>query len=114
MPRRNRPGRRRGRPRGAGPGPAPRPLPAHGSAFTPTRVEPGPGRLAGEEFRVRDISAGQAVKWYRCPGCDQEIPPGVAHVVAWPESWGAGADDRRHWHRNCWAKRGHRGPTRRR
>ncbi len=90
-----------------------RPLPSLG-AFQLTRTEPGPGRLAGEDFNVRDVQSGQAVKWYRCPGCDQEIPPGVAHIVAWPADYGAGADDRRHWHRNCWGKRGDRGITRRR
>ncbi|HJG58197.1 MAG TPA: ATP/GTP-binding protein, partial [Corynebacterium xerosis] len=73
----------------------------------------GPGRLAGEDFQVRDVAPGQATKWYRCPGCDQEIPPGVAHVVAWPSDYGGRADDRRHWHRNCWGKRGDRGITRR-
>ena len=41
---------------------------------------------------------------YRCPGCDQLIPPGVPHVVAWPED-GDAVDERRHWHRACWAAR---------
>ncbi|AKG45560.1 ATP/GTP-binding protein [Streptomyces xiamenensis] len=61
----------------------------------------------GEEWVVRRISGGAAVKHYRCPGCDQEIPPGVPHVVSWPR---AGAvDDRRHWHRSCWEARDRRG-----
>ena len=30
----------------------------------------------------------RAGKRYRCPGCDQEIPSGVPHVVAWPEHGG--------------------------
>lgn len=117
MPRRNRrgggngSGRRRGRKSG---GAQPRPLPAFGSSFSATRVEAGPGRLSAEEFNVRDITAGQARKWYRCPGCDQEIPPGVAHVVAWPVDYGGRADDRRHWHCNCWRKRSDRGVHRRR
>ena len=89
-----------------------RPLPGLG-AFQVTRTEAGPGRLAGEDFQVHDVAPGQATKWYRCPGCDQEIPPGVAHVVAWPSDYGGRADDRRHWHRNCWGKRGDRGITRR-
>jgi hypothetical protein len=55
----------------------------------------------GEAWRVRHVPAGSAPgKRYRCPGCDQEIPPGVSHVVAWPEY--GGVDDRRHWHTACW------------
>ncbi|KJK59862.1 hypothetical protein [Saccharothrix sp. ST-888] len=58
---------------------------------------------AGEEWVVQTV-AGTAGRHYRCPGCDQEIPPGVGHVVAWP-GYGAGVDDRRHWHRACWSAR---------
>jgi hypothetical protein len=47
----------------------------------------------GEEWAVRQIGGGTG-KRYRCPGCDQEIPPGVPHVVAWPRL--GGVDDRRH------------------
>ncbi|WP_405588066.1 ATP/GTP-binding protein [Streptomyces sp. NBC_01190] len=54
----------------------------------------------GEEWIVRPIAGSASGKHYRCPGCDQEIPPGVGHVVAWREY--AGVDDRRHWHRACW------------
>ena len=36
----------------------------------------------------------------RCPGCDQLIPDGVPHVVAWPAH--SGVDERRHWHKSCW------------
>jgi hypothetical protein len=53
----------------------------------------------GEEWVMRPV-AGSTGKTYRCPGCDQEIPPGVGHVVAWSEQHGV--DDRRHWHRPCW------------
>ena len=106
----------RGKKRRRGPsqskGGAHRPLPSLG-AFQNTRTESGPGRLAGEDFNVRDVASGQATKWYRCPGCDQEIPPGVAHIVAWPADYGGRADDRRHWHRNFWGKRADRGITRR-
>ena len=52
---------------------------------------------------VRRMAGAAAQKAYRCPGCDQEIYPGVAHVVVWPEH--AGADDRRHWHTVCWERR---------
>ncbi|MFV0127736.1 ATP/GTP-binding protein [Streptomyces sp. HMX112] len=55
----------------------------------------------GEPWSVRNVAgAGAAGKRYRCPGCDQEIPPGLAHVVAWPEF--GGVEDRRHWHKACW------------
>ncbi|WP_245532922.1 hypothetical protein [Corynebacterium ulceribovis] len=70
------------------------------------RTEAGPGKLAAEDFYVRIVPSARAVKWYRCPGCQQEIPPGVAHIVAWPVEWGYREDDRRHWHRGCWQRRG--------
>ncbi|MEV0961283.1 ATP/GTP-binding protein [Streptomyces sp. NPDC049910] len=55
----------------------------------------------GEDWRVRHVAGASAAgKRYRCPGCDQEIPPGTPHVVAWPDY--GGVDDRRHWHRACW------------
>lgn len=55
----------------------------------------------GEEWSVRHVAgASSAGKTYRCPGCDQEIGSGVAHVVAWPQY--GGVDDRRHWHKACW------------
>ncbi|UGY93675.1 ATP/GTP-binding protein [Streptomyces gobiensis] len=60
----------------------------------------------GEEWVVRLISGGGAAKRYRCPGCDQEIPPGVPHVVAW-QQYGS-VDDRRHWHKACWNARDRR------
>ncbi|MEV6653010.1 ATP/GTP-binding protein [Streptomyces sp. NPDC051219] len=56
----------------------------------------------GEDWVVRHVSGASAAgKRYRCPGCDQEIPAGVPHVVAWPQ-YGGGLDDRRHWHKACW------------
>jgi hypothetical protein len=48
---------------------------------------------------VKLITEGRAVKQYRCPGCDHEINPGTAHVVAWRIDDEQG---RRHWHRGCW------------
>ncbi|MFC7406295.1 hypothetical protein [Georgenia alba] len=70
-----------------------------------TRTERGPG---GEEYAVREVAGSE--KSYRCPGCDQVVPPGLAHVVAWPTEHllgtRAGLDERRHWHTSCWrAKR---------
>ncbi|QSB15879.1 hypothetical protein JQS43_05975 [Natronosporangium hydrolyticum] len=67
-----------------------------------------------ESYRVRHIPGGAAGKTYRCPGCAQEISPGVPHVVAWPESGLAGFGgeaDRRHWHTGCWRARDRRRPT---
>jgi len=86
----------------------------------------GPGELrAGEqvqfwrevEYRVRPVSgassagassAGSASS-YRCPGCDQLLAAGVAHLVAWPAE-DLHASDRRHWHRACWQARERRSP----
>ncbi|MGC0363204.1 hypothetical protein ABH922_001188 [Rhodococcus sp. 27YEA15] len=73
------------------------------------REEPGPG---GELYLVRPIPGANATKSYRCPGCDHDIRPGVAHVVTWPSEPG-GAEERRHWHTGCWSGRGTRGLTRR-
>lgn len=64
----------------------------------------------GEEYIVRTVPGARATKAYRCPGCDHEIMPGIAHVVAWPVG---AADDRRHWHSGCWGGRATRGLTRR-
>jgi hypothetical protein len=55
------------------------------------------------DWVVRRMAGAAASKAYRCPGCDQQIYPGVGHVVVWPEH--AGADDRRHWHTVCWERR---------
>ncbi|RSO22911.1 ATP/GTP-binding protein [Streptomyces sp. WAC 06725] len=60
----------------------------------------------GEDWVVRHLGGGGAAKHYRCPGCDQEIPPGVPHVVAWPRE--GDVDDRRHWHKACWNARDRR------
>ncbi|MFE4501491.1 ATP/GTP-binding protein [Rhodococcus sp. NPDC056743] len=73
------------------------------------REEPGPG---GELYMVRPIPGANATKFYRCPGCDHDIRPSVAHVVTWPSEPG-GAAERRHWHTGCWSGRGTRGLTRR-
>jgi hypothetical protein len=62
------------------------------------------------EWTVRSIFGGGATKAYRCPGCMQEIRPGVAHVVAWPIDGRGDESDRRHWHTGCWRARDRRGP----
>ncbi len=68
----------------------------------------------GRQWRVRQIPAHAAEKIYRCPGCDQEIRPRVAHVVAWPVEGLAGfvgEGERRHWHTACWRARERRRPV---
>ena len=80
-------------------------LPKDGSTFIGTQEMEGPGWTNGEIFKVRQIGSAAATKYYICPGCNQNIPPGVAHVVAWPRDTGRGADDRRHWHKHCWQRR---------
>jgi hypothetical protein len=55
-------------------------------------------------FVVRQVPGAAATKTYRCPGCNQVIGPGTAHVVVWPED-AAGAEGRRHWHNVCWQRR---------
>ena len=60
----------------------------------------------GREWTVQPISATQALKEYRCPGCARTIAPGTAHVVVWRADgvMGESADlaARRHWHTHCW------------
>jgi hypothetical protein len=70
------------------------------------RRESGPD---GEWF-VRPINGGVSVKAYRCPGCQQEIPPGVSHLVTWPADGLMDVTDRRHWHTPCWRARSSRRP----
>jgi hypothetical protein len=48
---------------------------------------------------VRHMQPYQAVKTYRCPGCDHEIRPGTGHKVVVPRD---APEDRRHWHTSCW------------
>ncbi len=56
------------------------------------------------DWVVRQVPGAAAVKLYRCPGCDQEIRPGVGHVVVWPAET-PGPTGRRHWHHSCWQRR---------
>ena len=70
----------------------------------------GPFVPAGERVEdghvVRAVSGSGTGRAYRCPGCDQLLPAGSPHVVAWPQGR---PDDRRHWHTACWSARGRRG-----
>lgn len=63
----------------------------------------------GADYVERRVTGSAATKVYRCPGCDQEIPPATPHVVAWPVAYLA---DRRHWHTGCWERRCSRRPRR--
>ncbi|HEY5223308.1 MAG TPA: hypothetical protein VIJ18_09725 [Microbacteriaceae bacterium] len=60
----------------------------------------------GFVWNVQPVSSAHAVKTYVCPGCELEIDPGVAHLVAWRADGVLGdASDiaaRRHWHTHCW------------
>jgi len=71
----------------------------------PERIEPGPDG----DWVVRAMPGDATVKTYRCPGCDQEIKPGTAHLVVWP-AYTPGLAERRHWHRPCWDRRMRRHP----
>jgi hypothetical protein len=62
------------------------------------------------DWLVRSVPGAAAVKTYRCPGCAQEIRPGVPHVVAWPADGRGDLGDRRHWHAPCWGARDRRRP----
>ncbi|HEY2550385.1 MAG TPA: ATP/GTP-binding protein [Streptosporangiaceae bacterium] len=56
------------------------------------------------DWLVRQVPGAAATKTYRCPGCDQEIRPGVGHLVVWPDH-APGPQERRHWHNACWQRR---------
>ncbi|MGC3993274.1 MAG: hypothetical protein QM779_03965 [Propionicimonas sp.] len=80
---------------------APRPLTS--GAFA--RLE----RKADGEWMVQTQPADAATKTYTCPGCNQPVTPGTAHVVTWPREASIGStsavDERRHWHTSCWQRR---------
>lgn len=54
-----------------------------------------------DAVEVRHVQPYQAVKTYRCPGCDHEIRPGEGHKVVVPV---ADPEARRHWHTGCWTR----------
>jgi hypothetical protein len=60
----------------------------------------------GTSWNVQPVSTNQATKTYVCPGCELEIAPGVAHLVAWRADGILGDEAdiaaRRHWHTHCW------------
>lgn len=62
------------------------------------------------EWVVQRTTGSASTKPYRCPGCDQEIPPATPHVVAFPADDPKGLEHRRHWHTPCWSARDRRRP----
>ncbi len=62
-----------------------------------------------DAVEVRHMQPYQAVKSYRCPGCDHEIRPGEGHEVVVPVADPAA---RRHWHTGCWRRVATRRPRR--
>lgn len=80
------------------------------------RVRGGRSTETGPDGGWTVQRVGASERSYRCPGCDQLVGPGVAHVVAWPTDHLFGADaalaDRRHWHTSCWSARTRRRPAR--
>jgi hypothetical protein len=88
---------------GAGRGPGRDP-----ATIGPEQIESWPDG----DWVVRLVPGAASAKSYRCPGCDQEIPAGTPHLVAWP-SLSSGPSERRHWHRPCWDRRMQRRPGRR-
>ena len=60
-----------------------------------------------EEPEVRRIQPYEARKRYVCPGCNQDIEPGLGHLAVVPRD---APDRRRHWHHACWAFRHRRRP----
>jgi hypothetical protein len=98
--------------RGTYPGWVPRSNRRRVDPVPPARPTAGTERIeefAGEPYVVRTVTGAAATKPYRCPGCDQEIRAGVAHLVCWPVG-DDDAADRRHWHRSCWVARERRAP----
>src|ERR1700728_3160579 len=73
----------RRRPRGGAP---PDPAAARGQEPPAARLGPPQVQVWPDgDWVVRQVPGAAASKTYRCPGCDQEILPGVAHVVVWPD-----------------------------
>lgn len=80
------------------------------AATRPVRTPPPTQSHPDGEWHVRAITGAAAAKTYRCPGCEQEIRPGTAHIVAWRADRHDGEEFRRHWHTPCWTNRARRRP----
>lgn len=62
------------------------------------------------QWTVQRTTGASSTKAYRCPGCDQLIPPATPHVVAWRADDERDLENRRHWHTPCWTARDRRAP----
>lgn len=51
-------------------------IPADGGSLFGTQVTEGPSWDFGRPYQYRQIAAVRAVKYYVCPGCNLDIPPG--------------------------------------
>ena len=104
------------RPRGGVPRDRPGAPGGDGGPDEPPPLRLGPERTESApdgDWVVRPVPGAAATKPYRCPGCDQEILAGAAHLVVWP-AFTPGVAGRRHWHRACWERRLQRRPPPRR
>lgn len=66
--------------------------------------------FGGRSFVVRPVRGNAENRSYVCPGCQQQLSSGVAHVVVWPDDGLGDVQDRRHWHTGCWTARERRPP----
>lgn len=82
-----------------------RSLPLDGSTYLGAQIVEGPSWDFGRRYQMRQIGPAGAKKFYVCPGCGNNIPPGMSHIVAWPYDSYRGVEDRRHWHKSCWDSR---------
>lgn len=62
------------------------------------------------DWIVQRTTGAAATKPYRCPGCDQLIPPATPHIVAFRADDERDLENRRHWHTPCWSARDRRSP----
>lgn len=53
-----------------------RPLPRDGATLYGLEETEGPSWTHGDIYLVRRIGSARAVKYYVCPGCNQQIVPG--------------------------------------
>lgn len=61
-----------------------------------------PAGLAAARLQAPGYVVRQSVKGpYRCPGCQQVIASGTAHVVVLEDG---DPETRRHWHTPCWGR----------
>lgn len=58
---------------------------------------------------VQQVRGSSSGKVYTCPGCRQDLPARIDHIVAWrsEEEFGfnTGVGARRHWHKACFRSR---------